>query len=128
MREAADVRGQWCRSSVHESVLAACDEHASSGGVSKQDLSANKEGRRMKELTARDFATVILEKFTGKGVARINLNRPEKRNAINQQLIDDVLAALEDVRADKDIRVVVLKGNGPSFCSGLDLYFLRTLE
>jgi len=82
----------------------------------------------MKELTARDFATVILEKFTGKGVARINLNRPEKRNAINQQLIDDVLAALEDVRADKDIRVVVLKGNGPSFCSGLDLYFLRTLE
>lgn len=76
----------------------------------------------------RDFATVIVEKFTEKRVGRINLNRPEKRNAINQQMVDDVLAALEEVRADQQIRVVILKGNGPSFCSGLDLYYLRSLH
>ena len=77
---------------------------------------------------SRDFTTVILERFTEKRVARINLNRPEKRNAINQQMIDDVVAALEEIRADKEIRVVVIKGNGASFCSGIDLYYLRSLE
>ena len=73
------------------------------------------------------LSTVILEKSSDKRVATIRLNRPEKRNAINQQMVDDMLAALENVRADAEMRVVVVKGNGPSFCSGLDLYYLRSV-
>ncbi|HWP60582.1 MAG TPA: enoyl-CoA hydratase/isomerase family protein [Candidatus Acidoferrales bacterium] len=76
---------------------------------------------------AESFSTVILEKFADKKIATITLNRPEKRNAINQQMVDDMLAALEDIRADTAISVVVTKGNGPSYCSGLDLYYLRAL-
>jgi enoyl-CoA hydratase/carnithine racemase len=76
---------------------------------------------------AESFSTAILEKFSSKRVAAISLNRPEKRNAINQQVVDDMMAALENVRADADIRVVVVKGKGPSFCAGLDLHYLRSL-
>jgi trans-feruloyl-CoA hydratase/vanillin synthase len=75
-----------------------------------------------------NFTTIVLERFGAKKVARINLNRPEKRNAINQQIIDDIMAALEDIRNDQQTRVVVVKGNGPSFCSGLDLHYLRALH
>ena len=75
-----------------------------------------------------NFATIVLEKFGDKKVTRIHLNRPEKRNAINQQIIDDVMAVLEEIRNDQQTRVVVVKGNGPSFCSGLDLHYLRGLH
>jgi enoyl-CoA hydratase/carnithine racemase len=76
---------------------------------------------------AKNLSTVILEKSGDKKVATIVLNRPEKRNAINQQMVDDILAALEDVRADTEMHVAIIKGRGPSFCSGLDLYYLRAL-
>jgi enoyl-CoA hydratase/carnithine racemase len=74
------------------------------------------------------FTAIVLEKFSDKKVARINLNRPEKRNAINQEVIDDVMVALEDIRNDRETRVVIIKGNGSSFCSGLDLHYLRGLH
>ena len=54
-------------------------------------------------------------------VAVITLNRPERRNAINQQLLVDLYGMLETVAASADIRVVIITGNGPSFCAGLDL-------
>jgi len=73
----------------------------------------------------KQLSTVILEKISGTGVARIIFNRPEKRNAVNGQLVDDVMSALEEIRADREINVVITKGNGPSYCSGLDLYYLR---
>lgn len=76
----------------------------------------------------KEYATVILEKFSETGVARINMNRPEKRNALDQQLINDIEAAMEDVRTDEKFRVLIIKGNGPSFCSGLDLFSLRALH
>lgn len=77
---------------------------------------------------AKEFSTVILEKISGTGVARIIFNRPEKRNAVNQQLVDDIMSALEEVRADGQINVVVTKGNGPVYSAGLDLYYLRSLN
>lgn len=55
------------------------------------------------------------------GVARITMNRPEKRNALNHQLLDDLDAAFATAEADDDVRVVVLAGAGPSFCAGYDL-------
>ena len=48
---------------------------------------------------AENFSTAILEKFSDKKLATISLNRPEKRNAINRQVGDDILAALENLRA-----------------------------
>jgi enoyl-CoA hydratase len=54
-------------------------------------------------------------------VARVTLNRPERRNAINQQMLIRLYDALDAVSAHDDIRVAIITGNGPSFCAGLDL-------
>jgi enoyl-CoA hydratase/carnithine racemase len=54
-------------------------------------------------------------------VAVITLNRPERRNAINQQLLVHLYNALDAVTERADIRVAIITGNGPSFCAGLDL-------
>ncbi|BBO70133.1 enoyl-CoA hydratase [Desulfosarcina alkanivorans] len=54
-------------------------------------------------------------------IAVITLNRPERRNAINQQLLVHLYNALDAVSARSDIRVAIITGNGPSFCAGLDL-------
>ena len=53
--------------------------------------------------------------------AIISLNRPERRNAINQELLVHLYDALDAVAGSKEIRVAIITGNGPSFCAGLDL-------
>ncbi len=73
----------------------------------------------------REWPVLILEELEGGGAARVILNRPEKRNALNPDLAEAMLEALEIVRARPDIKAVVTKGSGPSFSSGLDLYYLR---
>ena len=60
------------------------------------------------------------------GVATITLNRPEKRNAISFELIDDLLRALDEV-AKSDAIVLILTGAGKAFCSGMDLDNLKAL-
>lgn len=60
------------------------------------------------------------------GIAIITLNRPDKRNAISYELIDDLLAALNEV-GKSDVRVLILTGAGKAFCSGMDLENLKTL-
>jgi methylglutaconyl-CoA hydratase len=59
-------------------------------------------------------------------VATITLNRPDKRNAISFELIDDLIQALEEV-AKSDALVVILTGAGKAFCSGMDLDNLKAL-
>lgn len=54
-------------------------------------------------------------------IAVITLNRPERRNAIDQQLLVHLYDALDAVTHRNDIRVAIITGNGPSFCAGLDL-------
>ncbi len=54
-------------------------------------------------------------------IAVITLNRPERRNAINQKLLIRFFDALDAVTSRNDIRVAIITGNGPSFCAGLDL-------
>lgn len=54
-------------------------------------------------------------------IAVLTLNRPDKLNALNHGLVEDLHAALDDIRADDQCRVVVLTGAGRGFCSGLDL-------
>ncbi len=60
------------------------------------------------------------------GVATITLNRPDKRNAISFELIDDLLAALKEVEAS-DAIVLILTGAGKAFSSGMDLDNLKSL-
>jgi len=76
---------------------------------------------------AEQWSNIVFERVE-EGVVRINLNRPEKRNALSGELMGEMLAALEEIRADKQVQVVITKGNGPSYCSGLDLYYLRSLH
>lgn len=54
-------------------------------------------------------------------VARITLNRPEKRNALSEQLHGEYKSALDAADADESVRVVILSGKGDSFCAGNDL-------
>lgn len=54
-------------------------------------------------------------------IAVITLNRPERRNAINQQLLTRLYDALDAVTVRDDVRVIIITGKGPSFCAGLDL-------
>ena len=55
------------------------------------------------------------------GIARIVMNRPDKRNALNHQLLDDIDRAFTAAEDDDAVGVVVLSANGPSFCAGYDL-------
>jgi len=62
--------------------------------------------------------TLILEKDGP--IARLVLNRPDKHNALRFDDLDRLVEALREAEEDDDVKVVVLKGNGPSFCAGHD--------
>ena len=53
-------------------------------------------------------------------VAEVRLNRPDKHNALDFAMFRGLLSALERLQGERSIRAVVLHGEGPSFCSGLD--------
>src|SRR5262249_5718368 len=60
--------------------------------------------------------------------ATITLNRPEKRNALNEPVMkafDEAVTSFED---DKEVRAVIIRGAGGSFCSGIDLAEVERLE
>jgi enoyl-CoA hydratase/carnithine racemase len=54
-------------------------------------------------------------------VAVVTLTRPDKHNALDVAMVDGILSAAERLRTEPGIRAVVLHGDGPSFCSGLDV-------
>jgi methylglutaconyl-CoA hydratase len=60
--------------------------------------------------------------------ARITLNRPEKRNALNDEMISEVKAALRHADADENLRSVIITGAGNDFCSGADLSALKKIS
>ena len=67
-----------------------------------------------------NFETIILEKMDG--VARLTFNRPQVLNAFNPQMSDELKAAVKDIAADKEVRVVVITGAGDrAFMSGADI-------
>jgi len=55
------------------------------------------------------------------GIAVVRFNRPNKLNAINPEMIDDLRKLAADIRADPGARVVIFTGNGRAFCAGADI-------
>ena len=58
---------------------------------------------------------------TGRGIATVTLNRPERGNALNQTMLDELAGQLEAWGSDAKVRVVVLRGAGRHFCAGADV-------
>jgi methylglutaconyl-CoA hydratase len=61
------------------------------------------------------------------GIARVTLDRPDLRNAFDDELIAALTKAFEQVGADADVRVMILAGNGPAFCAGADLNWMKRM-
>jgi enoyl-CoA hydratase/carnithine racemase len=78
--------------------------------------------------TLKQWPELILERLEDAGVARVVLNRPDRRNCLNEALVMAWFEALDIVRADRDIKAVITKGAGICFSSGLDLHFLRKVS
>lgn len=71
------------------------------------------------------YRTLTLE--TAAAIASITLARAEKRNAISTQMIEDLLAALDECERAASVRVVIITGAGKAFCAGMDLEGLQAL-
>jgi len=61
------------------------------------------------------------------GVARVTLDRPDVRNAFDDALIGALTKAFQELNQDRSVRVVVLAGNGPAFCAGADLNWMKRM-
>jgi methylglutaconyl-CoA hydratase len=61
------------------------------------------------------------------GIATVTLDRPEKRNAMNAALIHDLAETLKKLASEKDVRVLILNGNGEHFCAGADIDGMRKI-
>jgi methylglutaconyl-CoA hydratase len=59
------------------------------------------------------------------GVARVELHRPEVRNAFNAQMIGELTLAFDTLRERDDVRLVILAGSGSTFCAGADVNWMR---
>jgi len=72
------------------------------------------------------MSCIIYEK--NEQVAVISLNRPEKLNAVNDEVLREFNAALKEAELDDGVTALIVKGNGPSFCAGYDLSGQGTAE
>jgi methylglutaconyl-CoA hydratase len=61
-------------------------------------------------------------------VGYITLNRPEKRNALSYEMVSEIKLAFMNAEADKECKVIVIKGSGEAFCAGADLAYLQQLQ
>lgn len=69
----------------------------------------------------------MLEVTRQDGVARVTLNRPELRNAFDDALIGKLSQAFAELAVDRSVRMIVLAGNGPAFCAGADLNWMKRM-
>src|SRR3989454_7402085 len=117
--------------------------HAAAGGVlcgrrAKPRSARGTTSARPREVLHREFgqdrsprraedrvSNLLVEKK--EGVARITLNRPEVRNAFDDALIASLKNCFSELEADKSTRIVVLAGNGPAFCAGADLNWMKRM-
>lgn len=62
------------------------------------------------------------------GIVILTLNRPEKRNALHPTMVSQIKRTLEEIDNDKESKVLIITGEGNSFCAGADLEYLNSLE
>jgi len=62
------------------------------------------------------------------GIATVTMNRPEKRNALNTALLEGLTNIFRQLETNAEVRVVVIRGEGKAFCSGLDLRELSSRQ
>ncbi|CAL5197089.1 unnamed protein product [Lathyrus oleraceus] len=69
----------------------------------------------------KDFTDIVYEKSVGEGIAKISINRPERRNAFRPHTVKELIRAFNDARDDPSVGVIILTGKGTdAFCSGGD--------
>ncbi|MCH8235536.1 MAG: enoyl-CoA hydratase/isomerase family protein [Chloroflexi bacterium] len=79
------------------------------------------ESRESQTAQAR-YENLLIDRVGTDGrVARVTLNRPEKLNALSQELLFEFSDALHELEADDDARVIIVKGAGRAFCAGYDI-------
>jgi len=71
-----------------------------------------------------DLVTIDIQNH----IADVRLNRPDKMNAINQEMWQAISAAGEELHHNRDVRAVVLSGNGRCFCAGLDMASFQSMD
>jgi len=69
------------------------------------------------------FSTINLE--IRHSVATVLLNRPDIHNAFNEVMISELITCFESLQEMEDVRIIILRGNGKSFCAGADLNWMR---
>ncbi|ESR51596.1 hypothetical protein KPL70_013008 [Citrus sinensis] len=75
-----------------------------------------------------EFTDIIYEKAVGEGIAKITINRPDRRNAFRPHTVKELIRAFNDARDDSSVGVIILTGKGTeAFCSGGD-QALRTRD
>lgn len=75
-----------------------------------------------RETAMADYENLLIDRLgTDNRIGRITLNRPEKMNALSQELLFELNDVLHVMEADDDIRVIILRGAGRSFSAGYDL-------
>lgn len=74
----------------------------------------------------REYQDLLLQR-PRPGVLQVNLNRPDKFNALTFEMFDELTALCHDLEGDTSVRVVVLTGTGRGFCGGLDLEAVASL-
>lgn len=71
------------------------------------------------------YNNIIFE--TDNQVGTLFLNRPEKHNALNQEMITEIISCVKEVNHMEDVRVLVIRGKGKSFCAGADLNYMKSI-
>ncbi|MDJ0920565.1 MAG: enoyl-CoA hydratase-related protein [Henriciella sp.] len=74
-----------------------------------------------------EYETIMLD-ATREGIAILTLNRPDKHNAFNGKVIEELTDALETLEEQDTLRMVILRGLGPSFSAGADLEWMRAAQ
>ena len=72
------------------------------------------------------FETILYD--VKEGVCTITINRPDALNALNNQVLNELLLAIQQVKNDNDTKVVILTGAGRAFVSGADIEFMKNLS
>ncbi|WP_448530438.1 enoyl-CoA hydratase/isomerase family protein [Raineya sp.] len=70
----------------------------------------------------------FIQYYSQERIAYITLNRPDKRNALNEQVVQELKDAFRKAEKDENTKVIVLRAEGKVFCAGADLEYLQTLQ